>query len=260
VPEGPEIRIMSDFINSTCKNKIFKSAYHVAKGNQPSYFDEDLDDGFRIHSSFYGKILLLFIKSNKLEIPMFVFMGMSGSWELVDTDIWNQTKFTRLRFDSNDGKSLLLYGGYMGPKYKLYQNFDGNKSGPCMIIDFDKFKKNITDSMESKSFNKPIYEVLLDQRYFNGIGNYLRSTILYYADVNPFLSANVIIKENPNFLELCRDVSNKSYTLNGGQLKDWTNPFQKESQEFHEWVFYKKGTSIKDSGNRTFWFDPKWDK
>ena len=40
------------------------------------------------------------------------------------------------------------------------------------------------DNQYKKVFDKPICEAILDQNYFNGIGNYLRSTLLYYLDIN----------------------------------------------------------------------------
>jgi len=259
MPEGPEIRIMSDFINEKTKDKVFRKAFHVNKGNNPIEFEEDLSSEiFQIISSFYGKKLILHLKSNTKNIPIYIFMGMSGSWKWVQTENWNETKFIRLRFDSDDGYSLIMFGGYMGPKYSIHNNFKNSKSGPDLILDFDKFKENIFDSIQKKLFEKPIYEVLLNQDFFNGVGNYLRSTILFYADVNPFQSARIIIKNNPNFLNICQDILIKAYQLNGGQLKDWSNPFEKDSSEFSNWVYYKKGDSIKDSSNRTFWYNPKW--
>ena len=56
----------------------------------------------------------------------------------------------------------------------------GTERGPCPITDYDNFRKNVINNLEDSSFNnKPICEVLLNQKYFNGIGNYLRAEILY---------------------------------------------------------------------------------
>ena len=250
---------MSDFINKVSSKKVFNKALHVEKGNQPKEFNEDSSlKEFKIHSEFYGKKLILNLSNDTLNIPIYIFMGMSGSWKWVPTNEWNQTKFTRLRLDCDDGNSLLLFGGYMGPKYSLYQKFKGNKSGPDIILDFDKFKENILNSLNNRVFQKPIYEVLLNQQYFNGIGNYLRSTLIFYADINPFKSAKETIETTPGFLELCKEVILTSYSKNGGQLKDWKNPFDYDSKDFEDWVYYQKGEKIKDSQNRTFWFEPKW--
>ena len=259
MPEGPEIRIMSDFVNTKTIDRKFTTIYEVKKGNNPNKFETNFES-FTLNSEFYGKKLIMNVCSGETKIPIYIFMGMSGSIKWTPTEIWNETKYTRLRFDSNDGNSLLLYGGYMGPKYSFYKPFKGSSNGPDIILDFKVFEENIMNNLEKSTFNKPIYEVLLDQKYFAGVGNYLRSTILYYADVNPFLTAKDIIKNENNFLKLCRDIMQKSYEMNGGQLKDWTNPFKTESDQFDDWVFYKKGNYIKDKNNRTFWFDPKWIK
>lgn len=255
MPELPEVKIMSNYINYHCSDKIFTKIYNVEKGNIPHVY---AFSNFKISSDTNGKELILSLKSKNEVKPICVFMGMTGNWKWVETKNWIETKFTRLRLDDDSGMSLLLYGGYMGPKYKIGVPFNGTKRGPDPIKDFDKFKENILNNIHNKDFNNPIYEILLNQKYFNGIGNYIRSTILYYLNENPFQSAREIIIKRPEIINLCRDIPLKSYELSGGQLKDWINPFNKDSTEFKEWVFYKKGSSIKDSNNRTFWFDPKW--
>lgn len=255
MPEGPELRIMSDYINQNCSEKIFTDIFHVEKGNNP--VDSKIINNFKVEATSNGKELKLRVYHDVADLYFSVFMGMSGNWKFVPTNTWNSTKFVRLRLDTTDGYSLLLYGAYMGPKYKL-GNFSGAKRGPDLTKDFDKFRTNVLSNLHLKVFDKPICEVLLDQKYFNGIGNYLRSTILYYMDVNPFESARVIISNYPNILEMCRDISLKSYSLNGGQLKDWKNPFDSDFEDFKEWVFYQKGLSVKDKTGRTFWYDPKW--
>jgi len=262
MPEGPEIRIMSDYINNVTKNKNFINAFHVEKGNLPKPFldSESPSENFQIESDYYGKKLIIYLISENERMPIYIFMGMSGAIKYVETSNWDSTKYTRLRLDNDDGFSLLLYGGYLGPKYSIFKNFDSANTGPDIIKEFDNFESNVFKSLDNKTFQKPIYEVLLDQKYFAGVGNYLRSTIIYYADVNPFSSTKEVIENNPNFLKICYEIMQESYQLNGGQLKDWSNPFNVDSDKFDNWVFYKKGESIKDKQGRTFWYNPKWTK
>lgn len=40
-------------------------------------------------------------------------------------------------------------------------------------------RENVLRNLSDKAFDRPICEALLDQRFFNGIGNYLRAEILY---------------------------------------------------------------------------------
>jgi len=255
MPEGPELKIMADYINQNVKGEVFNKSFHVLKGNNPEQFH--LIDEFKVEAESFGKELIIkFIDKNKVE-KISVFMGMSGNWKWVPTGEWNSTKFIRMRLDSVSGWSLLLYGLYMGPKYKI-GGFTGVKRGPDPTKNYKEFEKNILDNLDKRVFDKPICEVILDQKYFNGIGNYLRSTILYYLDINPFLESRKVIKEYPQILEMCKDVPIKAYQLNGGQLSDWKNPFDTDFEQFQKWVFYQKGISCKDATGRTFWFSEKW--
>ena len=42
--------------------------------------------------------------------------------------------------------------------------------GPCPMFDYDNFRQNIIDNLDEPAFkNKPICEVMLNQKYFNGM-------------------------------------------------------------------------------------------
>jgi endonuclease VIII-like 1 len=254
MPELAEVKIMSDFINQHSEGRKFNSIYHIDKNN--TEITPVIVEEFELSADTNGKELLLNLQSGSNSKKVWVFMGMNGNWKFVSTDDWIQSKYIRLRIDSSDGHSLILYGGFMGPKYSL-KPFT-SKRGPDPTKEFDKFKQNILENLDKKSFDKIVCEGLLDQKYFNGIGNYLRSTILYYLDVNPFETARKVIKSHPQVLDMCRDIPMKAYELNGGQLQDWKNPFDTDFEEFKKWVFYQKGLSCKDKTGRTFWFDEKW--
>jgi endonuclease VIII-like 1 len=256
MPELPELRIMSDYINHHSKEKKFSKIFHVERGNKP--VDSKIIENFNLNSNSNGKELILNVYHDVAHFNFSVFMGMSGNWKFVKTENWNDTRFIRMRLDTSDGYSLLLYGSYMGPRYKL-GGFTGVKRGPDPTKDFGEFKSNVLKNLTKKDFDKPICETLLNQKYFNGIGNYLRSTILYYLDVNPFESARKTIQDNPVILDMCSDIPLKAYQLNGGQLSDWRNPFDTDYQDFIDWVYYQKGNSMKDSNGRTFWYHPKWE-
>lgn len=254
MPELAEVKICSDFINSYSKDRIFNCLNHIENNN--SSVTPLIKEEFNLSADTNGKELILNLQSGSQNKKVWVFMGMSGNWKFVSTDNWNDVNYIRLRIDSNDGYSLLLYGGYMGPKYSL-KPFK-SKRGPDPTKEFEKFKQNILNNLDKKIFDKPICEALLDQKYFNGIGNYLRSTILFYLDVNPFMSAREIINEHPQIIDMCRDIPNKAYQLNGGQIRDWHNPFNNDKKDFTNWVFYQNGSNCIDNNNRKFWFNPKW--
>jgi formamidopyrimidine-DNA glycosylase len=49
------------------------------------------------------------------------------------------------------------------------------------------FRSNVLQNLNASAFSKPICEVLLNQKYFNGIGNYLRAEILHRYVLNFYL-------------------------------------------------------------------------
>ena len=255
MPELAELKIMADFINSKSATRNFTSSYDVAKGNIPSH-NPYVDADFTLTADSFGKELVLTLRADEDAVDIHVFMGMSGNWAFVPTDRWADTRFVRLRLDTDDGHSLLLHGSYMGPKYKVGPF--ATKRGPDPTKDFDSFKSNVLLNLSKKAFDRPICEALLDQKYFNGIGNYLRSTILFYLGENPFEKARDVITRRPDILDMCRDVPLQAYRFNGGQLRDWHNPNGGDKKEFSDWVFYQKGIGVKDNTGRTFWFEPRW--
>ena len=87
-----------------------------------------------------------------------------------------------------------------------------------------------TDSL----FKRSICEVLLDQRYFNGIGNYLRAEILHRAQISPFVAAIEALK-GPNadlLLDLCRSVP--KYVMDMGFGIYANGEYLRES--FYQWM------------------------
>jgi len=142
MPELAEIRIMADYINQSTKGKVFNKSFHVQRGNNPEQFY--LIDEFKIDAESFGKELILRFYNGSEIHKISVFMGMSGNWKWVPTENWNDTKFIRMRIDSQDGWSLILYGSYMGPKYRI-GGFTGVKRGPVPTKDFSDFYDNVVN-------------------------------------------------------------------------------------------------------------------
>lgn len=73
----------------------------------------------------------------------------------------------------------------------------GRDRGPDPMWEYQNFRENILTGLKSADFNKPICEALLNQKYFNGIGNYLRAEILYRCIMSYIFIVRVIL----NFYE-----------------------------------------------------------
>lgn len=256
MPELAEVKICSDFINQNSKGRTFNCVNHIDNNNRiikPIILEE-----FKLSADTNGKELILNLQSGSQTKKVWVFMGMNGNWKFVSTDDWVQSKYIRLRIDSNDGRSLILYGGFMGPKYSL-KPFT-SKRGPDPTKNFEDFKDNIYINIDKKTFNKPIGEALLDQKYFNGIGAYLTAEIIGRLDIDPFRTINNLSKsELDNLLEMIFTCCNESYQFGGGELRDWFNPFGES--RIKEWIQYygnKKDCYKQKFGTRNIWINKKF--
>ena len=50
--------------------------------------------------------------------------------------------------------------------------------GPDPMFEYDEFRSNVLENLEDRIFDKPLCEVMHNQKYFNGIGNYLRAEVI----------------------------------------------------------------------------------
>jgi endonuclease VIII-like 1 len=198
------------------------------------------------------------------QVKLLMTMGMSGYFKWVDTGVLS--KHSHLRFQSENGSLDFVDVRRFG-KWKLVEGWSDNR-GPDPTQQFQDFVRNIKNNLHKKDFDKPICEVLMNQRWFNGIGNYLRAEILYRMDINPFMPAREALTKHTSIYSLCRTIPETAYLLGGGELKDWKNPFQFETLEDVKfgWKEFMQcygnpgmATMIDNNGKgRRFWYNPKW--
>lgn len=256
MPELAEVKIMSEYVNHVTKDKVFSDVRKNPVNKNPEFKVQY--QKFTIHSENRGKELRLIVNPYpRIPYPPKILlcgMGMAGNWSFVKRG--EEPKHSHLMFDTEDGYTLCLVDFRRFSRWKESNQWSDNR-GPCMLTEWDSFVQNLKDNSERKIFDKPIFELMLDQRYFNGCGNYLRAEILDRANVNPFISSREAI-ENGKMLELCKDIVIEAYQLGGGQLSQWTNPYFDDKITFREWLqCYGKKEKIKDRSGRTFWYDSK---
>jgi len=268
MPECAEIRIMSDFVNYVVSNEKYYQQIEkseVSKVKTPlDTFGENI---FTIKAEARGKelrLLLTQLGGNPKEDPptktLLMTMGMSGNWMYVEKNspkLQAALKHAHLRFISTNGNYLLLHDVRRFAKWKWDDNW-GRGRGPCPLTQYEDFYKNIKDNLHKKALDAPLYEVLMNQTYFNGIGNYLRSEILYRLNVNPFQKLTELTDDElKSLLFLCYVSICEAYRLVGGKNPEWQG-FPIEIY-FDDWIkCYGKGMDLIDRGGRRFWYDPKW--
>lgn len=260
MPELAEVRLTSDYVNSKSEGIFFQE---IRKNPNHKWRDVKLPFNiFWIKSSSRGKEMVLYLHDafSDRKIPLRMTMGMGGHFQISKKG--NEPKHAHLNFLGTGDEVLSFVDVRRFGKWHIGQEWSPER-GPDPTTEFSDFVENINSSIRKKFFDRPIYVALMDQRYFNGIGNYLRAEILYrIPSLDPLrTSARIAIEENPKILDLCRDLPLIAYRLGGGQLKDWKNPFLMESKSFTDFILCygnKKMSRIEDPNGRVFWYDPKW--
>lgn len=258
MPELAELKLTADYINESSRGISF-----IKIEKNPVHKGEDVEvpfEKFKISAKSRGKELVVYIKDKYSTevIPMRMTMGMAGHFGLTNTG--QENKHAHLKFYSTDGVTLSFVDVRRFGKWKLGHEWSDNR-GPDPTEEFDQFTENIMGNLTKREFDKPIHLVMMNQKYFNGIGNYLRAEILYrIPELNPFISAREAITEFPKILEYCKLIPEYAYQLGGGKIKDWKNPFEEINERSTFFRCYSQPNMANgiDKNGRRFWFDPKW--
>ena len=213
MPELAEVKIMAEYINSVSEGQVYTNIRKSPETKVKTQMEDPFDGmSFTIEAQSRGKELMLTLISLGGEERSIKFaMGMSGNWYLASPG--EMVKHAHLKFYREDGYSLMMVDVRRFAKWDWTESWS-SKRGPCPLSEYEAFVKNIQASINKKIFEKPIYEIMMDQKYFNGIGNYLRAEILDRYSVNPFLPAKEVITYD--LLELCHDVCQEAYLVGGG--------------------------------------------
>lgn len=275
MPEISEIRLMSDHINSTCRELVFEDIVKNPVSKQTldrNYFPKK----FKIKAISRGKELQIqhipieqSDTDTSLVISLTITMGMSGNFVFKNEEE-KSSKWPMLTWITSKKKNVEMikrlelvdhrrFAKWMIRPWNPDRGFD-------MVTEHDQFKEKILQehSLKNKDFKKPLCEILMSQKYFNGLGNYLLAEILGRLNVNPFQSLlDLKTSKVIELIQLCKDVPTESYILGGGEMKDWKNPEKSSKESFQTWLkFYKHKNSLSVVTNtgRNFWYNKKWEK
>uniref|UniRef100_F6UZB9 Endonuclease 8-like 1 n=2 Tax=Equus caballus TaxID=9796 RepID=F6UZB9_HORSE len=281
MPEGPELHLASRFVNEACGGLVFGGCVEKSpiSRNPEVPFESS---AYRISASARGKELRLTLSplpgAQPPQEPLaLVFrFGMSGSFQLVPRDMLPPHAHLRF-YTAPPGPRLALC--FVDIRRFGHWDLGGEWQpgrGPCVLLEYEQFRENVLQNLADKAFDRPICEALLDQRFFNGIGNYLRAEILYRLRIPPFEKARTVLEalqqrrpspaltlsqkiraklQNPDLLELCHSVSKEVVQLGG---KGYGPEIGEEDfAAFRAWLrcYGMPGmSSLQDRHGRTIWF------
>ncbi|XP_070809594.1 endonuclease 8-like 1 isoform X3 [Pituophis catenifer annectens] len=280
MPEGPELFLASRYINAECAGITFTGK--VEKSEISKNLEVPFEsDAYLISAVSRGKELKLTLtplkREGSKERPMdLVFrFGMTGNFKMVPVS--DMPKHAHLRFYTQEKppRALCYVDIRRFGKWEVDGTWQADR-GPCVMLEYEQFRDNVLRNLSDKAFNKPICEALLNQKFFNGVGNYLRAEILHRLKIAPFEKARTVLedlqrglqvsgatlskkvklkRENPDLLEACHLLPMEAVNLGGGKGYDPTN--REDAAVFVEWLhcYSVPGMkSLRDSNGRTIWF------
>ncbi|XP_073068299.1 endonuclease 8-like 1 isoform X1 [Manis javanica] len=286
MPEGPELHLASHFVNEACKGLVFGGCVDKSpiSRNPEVPFESS---AYCISASARGKELRLILsplpgaQPPREPLALTFHFGMSGSFQLAPGDALPPHAHLRF-YTAPPGPRLALcfvdirrFGRWdLGGRWQPGR-------GPCVLLEYEQFRlcpprKNVLRNLADKAFDRPICEALLDQRFFNGIGNYLRAEILHRLKIPPFQKARTVLEalqqrrqspeltlsqkiraklRNPDLLELCHSVPKEVVQLGGKGYGPESG--EEDFAAFRAWLrcYSIPGmSSLRDRHGRTIWF------
>ena len=265
MPEGPEVKIASDYFNKKIdirKKITFKIISEYYHDKYHTIFDI-LNNTAKINSKTYtiGKNIFLNINQNQ---KLNIHLGMTGGWKDQQTKhshfyVYNSAKKNYLYFEDvrKFGKIRIISSEELKKKHNYEFDLLNNKYN---------LKKHLNFLEENTNKNKAICKLILDQKKFPGVGNYIKSEALYLTKIHPEEQWGKLTKSlKKNLIKSLQYVMTQSYNSGGAELRDFDNPFKKSDFQLN--IYGKKNTpknnqvtKIKTSDGRTTWFCHKTQK
>ena len=263
MPEGPEAKIASSFLNSYFKGKnkiqfrLITDYYKLKYNDVFESLNTNISNSFE--SFTVGKNIFIDL-TNKTKFNFH--LGMTGGW--------SKQNIKHCHFEiSNNSKSLFFKDVRKFAKMRIItdQQFNSKFNQHYDLLNkkysLNKHQKFLDEKLKTK---RSICSILMDQKYFPGVGNYIKSEALYLSGLHPEQKWSDLSPKKVNKLILItKDIMNKSFESGGAELKDFKNPNHKSKFTLN--IYGKKKTlknenviSINTSDQRRSWICPKIQK
>ena len=219
MPEGPEIRRAADKIEAVLKDK---AAERVEFGLAPlKKFSKALTGSKVLQLETRGKALLTHFDSGH---TIYSHNQLYGVWRIVKRDKLPKTNRQLRLAIHTDQHSALLYSASdisVWKTDKIEEHPFLQRIGPD-ILNPNLTWREVAERLQSKTFaGRALNSVYLDQAFLAGLGNYLRSEILFIAGIHPTRKARELSKgEIGKLARATLDISQRSYASQGVTIPD----------------------------------------
>lgn len=183
MPEGPEIRRAADQIAKAIVQRPITSLFFAFPHLKP--YEAILQPQLITAVRTKGKAMLIQFEN---QLSIYSHNQLYGVWMVRKTHDYPQTSRQLRLAIHNDQKSALLYSAFdievLDPIGIAYHPFL-SKLGPD-VLDPDTTVAQVMERfLERQFYRRRLAVLLLDQHFLCGLGNYLRSEVLFVARLHP---------------------------------------------------------------------------
>jgi endonuclease-8 len=243
MPEGPEIRRAADQLRRALGGFAIKSV----ELHHPNLREKDFFLGHRVlEVTTRGKAMLIRLSSG---YTLYSHNQLYGRWTVEPVE--SAPEYTRtLRLSISTGKMIARL--WSATEIEILPTAKENEHNFLSRLGPDVLDRNTTHTeiqarlLSRACQNKKAASLMLDQSAFAGLGNYLRSEILFYAGVHP--DCHPVDLTSPKVKKWARaikTVSKRAYltggiTVSAKEMQKGKRSGMPKSQWRH-WVFNREG-------------------
>jgi len=243
MPEGPEVKRNTDFLNRQLSGKqieeikILSGRYTKEKGPFVGY--EKMLEKMLIISEVLCKGKFIYFKFQDGS-SLWSTLGMSAAWQK------KETKHSRVYIKTNYGNEVFFndirnFGTlkYVETEKELKDKL--NTLGPDVLsayVDTELFKSRL-----DKKPKWSIAKALMNQSVVSGIGNYLKAEILYAAKISPHrLCEDLSLGEIELIAEKSFEITNASYQSGGATIMTYRDENNEKGLYSRRFMVYNHKT------------------
>ena len=214
MPEGPEIKRAADRLSRVLCGQLLINIYFYSE--ELKAFEKILE-GSRVEAvTTRGKALLTSLDSG---YTIYSHNQLYGRWNIVKAGNFPKTKRSlRMALDTQSHRALLFSASDINilQSEAIEDHPFLAKIGPDILDEGLTWKVVSRRLLSDKFRNRQLASLFLDQSFLAGVGNYLRSEILFDARANPLkkpkeLALKSINQISRSTLKICQ----RAYTQNG---------------------------------------------
>ena len=281
LPEISELAIMRDQLNKEFSNKTLNSVKLIGgkfiKDNKQNNLLEqnlqalsnDLNSGFytKLEVKTHGKFM--YWQFDNCPTVFFFSMGMTGGFGQKNKHSAIEFVFDQEQIYFND---IRHFGNFsLQSKNQLKEKLS-DLGWDCLQVpvlkENEKEYNYVLNMLNAKKY-KSIYEVLMDQSIFSGVGNYLRAEALYKAQISPFRRIKDLdLQELNKLFDAISEVAHEAYKYGGATLLTFKDVYNQEGSFFKHFQVYGRKKDFlnntvlkaKDGNGRTIHYVPEIQK